>query len=41
VLYTIFILIIFVVCGLDAGRFQLSSPGMGFLVGGVIIFFVG
>ena len=40
-LYTIFILIIFIVCGLDAGRFQLSSLGMGFLVGGVIIFVVG
>ncbi len=28
-------------CGLDAGRLQLSSPGIGFLVGGVIIFIVG
>ena len=41
VLYIIFIFIMFIVCGLDVGRFQLSSPGMGFLVGGVIIFVVG
>lgn len=41
VLYTIFIFIIFIVCGLDAGRFHLSSLGMGFFVGGVIIFVVG
>lgn len=41
VLYIIFIFIIFIVCGLDVGRFQLSSTGMEFLVGGVIIFVVG
>jgi protein-S-isoprenylcysteine O-methyltransferase Ste14 len=41
VLYFIFIFIIFIVCGLDAGRFQLSSPMMGFLVVGLIIFVVG
>ena len=41
VLYIIFVFIIFIVCGLDVGRFQLSSTGMEFLVGGVIIFVVG
>ncbi len=41
VLYIIFIFIIFIVCGLDVGRFQLSSTGMEFLVGSVIIFVVG
>ena len=41
VLYIIFVFIIFIVCGLDVGRFQLSSTGMEFLVGGVIIFAVG
>jgi protein-S-isoprenylcysteine O-methyltransferase Ste14 len=41
VLYILFVFIIFIVCGLDVGRFQLSSTGMEFLVGGVIIFVVG
>ena len=41
VFYTIFLLIMFIVCGLDVGRFQLSSPGMEFLAVGVIIFLCG
>lgn len=39
--YTIFLFIMFIVCGLDVGRFQLSSPRMEFLAVGVVIFFVG
>ena len=41
VFYTIFLFIMFIVCGLDVGRFQLSSPRMEFLAVGVVIFFVG
>lgn len=41
VFYTIFLFIMFIVCGLDVGRFRLPSPGMEFLAVGVVIFFVG
>jgi protein-S-isoprenylcysteine O-methyltransferase Ste14 len=41
VLYTAFLFLMFIVCGLDVGRFQLSSPGTEFLAVGVIIFVVG
>lgn len=41
VLYIIFLFIMFIVCGLDVGRFQLSSLGMEFLAVGVVIFIVG
>lgn len=41
VFYTIFLFIMFIVCGLDVGRFRLSSPRMEFLAVGVVIFFVG
>jgi len=41
VLYILLIILLFIVCGLDAGRFQLSSPGPEFLVVGVIIFVIG
>ncbi|WP_054864582.1 hypothetical protein [Methanosarcina barkeri] len=41
VLYIIFLFIMFIVCGLDVGRFQLSSPGTEFLAIGVVIFIVG
>ncbi|HWR25086.1 MAG TPA: isoprenylcysteine carboxylmethyltransferase family protein [Methanosarcina sp.] len=40
-LYTLFLFAMFIVCGLDAGRFQFSNPGMGFLAAGIIIFLVG
>lgn len=40
VLYTVFLFLMFIVCGLDVGRFQLSSPGTEFLAVGVIIFVV-
>ncbi len=41
VFYTMFLFIMFIVCGLDVGRFQLSSPGMEFLAVGLVFFFVG
>jgi protein-S-isoprenylcysteine O-methyltransferase Ste14 len=41
VLYTIFLFIMFIVCGLDVGRLHTSSAGMDFLVVGVIFFVVG
>jgi hypothetical protein len=41
VLYTIFLFIMFIVCGLDVGRLHISSTGMDFLVVGVIFFVVG
>ena len=41
VLYIIFLFIMFIVCGLDVGRFKLSNPGMEFLAVGVVIFIVG
>jgi protein-S-isoprenylcysteine O-methyltransferase Ste14 len=41
VLYTVFIFVMFIVCGLDVGRFQLSSTGVEFLAFGAIIFVVG
>lgn len=41
VLYILFIILLFIVCGLDVGRFQLSSPGMAFLAVGMIIFVIG
>jgi protein-S-isoprenylcysteine O-methyltransferase Ste14 len=41
VLYTVFIFVMFIVCGLDVGRFQLSSTGVEFLAVGAIIFVVG
>jgi protein-S-isoprenylcysteine O-methyltransferase Ste14 len=41
VLYIVFLFLIFIVCGLDVGRFHLSSTGMEFLAVGVVIFVVG
>jgi len=41
VLYIVFLFLMFIVCGLDVGRFQLSSLRMEFLVVGVVIFVVG
>jgi protein-S-isoprenylcysteine O-methyltransferase Ste14 len=41
VFYSIFLLMMFIVCGLDVGRFQLSSPGVEFLAVGLAFFFVG
>ena len=41
VLYIMFLFIMFIVCGLDVGRFQLSSLRMEFLAVGVVIFVVG
>ncbi|KKG14146.1 hypothetical protein EO98_09230 [Methanosarcina sp. 2.H.T.1A.6] len=41
VLYILLIILMFIVCGLDVGKFQLSSPGMEFLVVGVIMFITG
>ncbi|MGA9189569.1 MAG: isoprenylcysteine carboxylmethyltransferase family protein [Methanosarcina sp.] len=41
VFYTILLFIMFIVCGLDVGRFRLPSPRMEFLAVGVAIFFVG
>jgi protein-S-isoprenylcysteine O-methyltransferase Ste14 len=41
VLFILFLIMIFIVCGLDVGRFQLSNFGMEFLAVGVIIFVVG
>lgn len=41
VLYILLILLLFIVCGLDAGRFRLSNPGPEFLAVGVIFFVVG
>lgn len=41
VFYSIFLLMMFIVCGLDVGRFQLSSPGVEFLAVGLVFFFVG
>jgi protein-S-isoprenylcysteine O-methyltransferase Ste14 len=41
VLYTVFILTMFIICGLDVGRFNISSTEMGFFVTGIIIFVVG
>lgn len=40
-LFIPFLIIMFIVCGLDAGRFQLSSLGMEFLAVGVMIFIPG
>ena len=40
-LYILFILLMFIVCGLDVGRLRLSSPGMEFLAVGVIMFVAG
>lgn len=41
VLYILFGLMMFIVCGLDAGRFRLSSLGMEFLAVGVMMFVTG
>jgi len=41
VFYAVFLLLMFIVCGLDVGRFQLSSPRAEFLAVGVVIFVVG
>jgi len=41
VFYSIFLLMMFIVCGLDVGRFQLSSSGVEFLAVGLAFFFVG
>jgi len=41
VFYIMFLFIIFIVCGLDVGRFQFSSLRMEFLAVGVVIFVVG
>lgn len=41
VLYILFLLLLFIVCGFDVGRFRLSSLGMEFLAAGLIIFVVG
>ncbi len=41
VFYTVFILTMFIICGLDVGRFNISSTGMEFFAVGIIIFAVG
>ncbi|MCQ1536071.1 isoprenylcysteine carboxylmethyltransferase family protein [Methanosarcina sp. KYL-1] len=41
ILYILFLIMMFIVCGLDAGRFRLSDPGPGFLLAGMIIFVAG
>lgn len=40
-LYIMFLFVMFIVCGLDMGRFQLSSLKMEFLDIGVVIFVIG
>lgn len=39
--YTIFILTMFIICGLDVGRFNISSTGVEFFAVGIIIFIMG
>lgn len=39
--YTVFILTMFIICGLDVGRFNISSIGVEFFAVGIIIFAVG
>lgn len=41
VFYTVFILTMFTICGLDVGRFNISSTGVEFFAVGMIIFAVG
>jgi protein-S-isoprenylcysteine O-methyltransferase Ste14 len=41
VFYTVFILTMFIICGLDVGRFNISSTGVEFFAVGIIIFAVG
>jgi protein-S-isoprenylcysteine O-methyltransferase Ste14 len=41
VFYIVFILAMFIICGLDVGRFNISSTGMEFFVAGIIIFVMG
>lgn len=41
VFYTIFLLLMFIICGLDVGRLKISSTGMEFFAAGIILFFVG
>jgi protein-S-isoprenylcysteine O-methyltransferase Ste14 len=41
VLYTVFIRSMFIICGLDVGRFNISSTGVEFFAVGMIIFAVG
>lgn len=41
VLYTTFLFIMFIVCGLDVGRLHISSTGIDFLAVGLIFFVVG
>jgi len=39
--YTVFILTMFIICGLDVGRLNISSTGMEFFAVGIIIFPMG
>jgi protein-S-isoprenylcysteine O-methyltransferase Ste14 len=41
VFYTVFLFLMFIVSGLEVGRFQLSNPGTGFLAAGMIMFILG
>lgn len=41
VFYTMFLFLMFIVCGLDVGRFRLSSLNIEFLALGIIIFVLG
>lgn len=41
ILYTVFTLTMFIICGLDVGRFNISSIGVEFFAVGIIIFIVG
>jgi len=41
VFYIVFILTMIIICGLDVGRFNISSTGIGFFVVGIIFFAMG